>query len=105
MCCADATVRAAVGRFHRSPPDTGRAQLALVMIWIRRNRRGSDRYVNLKTAIFFVGAGTWIAGVLMEDTRVTAAAIVMLAIGIVLRVLSSFSARRDEERRDGEPPG
>jgi hypothetical protein len=69
----------------------------------RREPRSGGRFVVLKTAIFFLGAGIWVAGVMLEDTRVTAAAIVLLAAGVVLRVLPSRRGGDAEEHRDGEP--
>lgn len=72
------------------------------MIGLRGKPRGSGRFVVLKTAIFFLGAGTWVAGVMLEDTRVTAAAIVMLALGLVLRILPSGARPEADGDRDGE---
>jgi di/tricarboxylate transporter len=76
------------------------------MVWIKRRRRDApDRFVNLKVGIFFLAAGLWVAGVVANLEWLTGAAILVLVVGFVLRVLASRAEERaalDDEREDGE---
>jgi hypothetical protein len=57
------------------------------VIFIRRDDdRGPDRFSWVRVGLFFLAAGTWLAGVLTERAAVTAAAIVILLIAILLRI-------------------
>jgi low temperature requirement protein LtrA len=65
---------------------------------IRRRRPASpDPFVAVKTAIFFLAAGVWLAGVLLDDLRITGAAIVVLAVGVLLRLFPRADSEEEEE--------
>lgn len=51
---------------------------------IRRDRRGPDRYLNVRLALFFLASGTWLAGVLSGREWLTGMAIGVLALAILL---------------------
>jgi succinate dehydrogenase hydrophobic anchor subunit len=56
---------------------------------IRRTKRSTpDRFAGLKVTIFFLGAGVWLAGVLADDMRITGVALVILAVGFLVRILT-----------------
>ncbi len=64
-----------------------------------REQRGTDRFLNLKVAIFCVGAGTALAGILANRNWIINVAIGILLIGVVLRFLG-----RDRTPPDSESP-
>ena len=62
---------------------------------MRRGRGGPDRFLHWKVALFFLGAGFFLAGAATGTDWAVAAAAGVLALGLVLR----FLPRREE---DGE---
>ncbi|HEY8483915.1 MAG TPA: hypothetical protein VIL13_04830 [Longimicrobiales bacterium] len=52
-----------------------------------RARRGPDPYLRWKIALFSAGAALALAGIATENDRLILAAIGVLAVGILLRVL------------------
>lgn len=68
------------------------------MFGIRRRGGRASRFTIWKVAILLLAAGIWLAGVMIENTQVTAAAIIVLGIGLVLVI-----AERREEASNGAP--
>lgn len=54
-----------------------------------RERRGPDPRLHLKILLFVIGAALGIAGMVLERTWLIALAIVLLAVGVLLRLLPS----------------
>jgi uncharacterized membrane protein YidH (DUF202 family) len=54
------------------------------MIFLRRDRSPVRRLVAVRVGLFFLGAGIWLAGVMTENDRVTAVAIVVVGIAILM---------------------
>lgn len=52
-----------------------------------RAQRGSDRWLRLKMAIFVVGAAVGIAGMATENDLLVGVGIIVLAAGVLLRLL------------------
>ncbi|CAN5770062.1 hypothetical protein BH23GEM6_BH23GEM6_06590 [soil metagenome] len=69
------------------------------MFITRRNRR-SSRFTIWKVGLLFLGAGVWIAGVIVENYQITAAAIIVVAIGLLLGLVER--RRDDEQHEEGE---
>ena len=67
---------------------------------MRTGRGGPDRFLGWKLGIFFLGAGLFMAGAATGRQWAVAAAIGVLALGMVLRFLPGRS-RSD----GGEPEG
>lgn len=65
----------------------------------RKRRKSSDPYLSGKVGLFFLAAGVWLAGVIADLPWLTGAAILLLGLALVLRLLSS-----DREPTE-EPPG
>jgi hypothetical protein len=61
------------------------------MFRIRRDRRGSGRFLVLRVGLFFLAAGVWLAGVRTGRSWVTGAAIVILLPAVLL----GFLGRKD----------
>jgi hypothetical protein len=72
-------------------------------VFISRSRRGG-RLTVWKVGILFLGAGIWVAGVMAENFQMTAAAIIVVAIGLILSLVErGVEARQrggDEEDVD-----
>ena len=66
-----------------------------------RSRGGSTRFLYTRVGLFFLSAGVWLAGVVIEDERFTGAAIFILLIALVLGLIGR---RRDEGRSDPADP-
>lgn len=70
------------------------------MMFVRRDRAGPDRLVAFRVGLFFFAAGLWIAGVAVGNDLITAIAIgvaaVALLVGMVVR-------RRVERYQEAEP--
>ncbi len=66
-----------------------------------RERRDPDPWLEVKMGIFFLGALVGVVGMAMENRLVVLAAIVILAVGVLLRFVSP---RRDEEEDPGGAP-
>lgn len=66
------------------------------MILSRERRPGPDRFLYWKVAIFFLGAGFFMAGVGMEKDWAVAVAIGILFVGLILRFLSNRWDRGEE---------
>jgi Flp pilus assembly protein TadB len=67
----------------------------------RRRREGPDPYVDWKMRIFAVGAVLLVAGIFLDHRPLVGAAVVVLAAGLVFRVIEARRERRsvwgDEE--------
>jgi hypothetical protein len=63
-------------------------------VFVSRARRGTDRWLSLKLAAFGIGAALALAGIALRSDLLVTLAIITLALGLLLRLLS---------RRD--PPG
>ncbi len=75
-------------------------------MFISRRTGGSGRWTVWKVGILFLGAGTWVAGVIAENFQVTAAAIIVIAIGLVLSLVERSAYRaRDVDAADDEEQG
>ncbi len=70
-------------------------------MFVTRRSRSSTRMTIWKVALLFLGAGIWIAGMLVENYQITAAAIIVIAIalllGLVERVGGEGEAAAEEE--------
>jgi hypothetical protein len=53
-----------------------------------------------RVGLFFLAAGVWLAGVLVNDNRLTGAAILILFVGILLRFLDRSVADVDADDTD-----
>lgn len=55
-------------------------------MFIRRDRRGADRFMVLRVALFFLAAGVWVGGLLAGNDTATGVAIliVLAALGVGL---------------------
>ena len=62
-----------------------------------RDRRGRDRWLNIKVAIFCLGAGIALVGIASGKNWVVNLAIGVLAIGFLMRFLP-------RDRSPGDPP-
>ncbi|MQA90547.1 MAG: hypothetical protein GEU90_09970 [Gemmatimonas sp.] len=51
---------------------------------MRRDRPPVNRLVAVRVGLFFLGAGIWLAGVMIGDQRVTTVAIVVIAVAILM---------------------
>ena len=69
------------------------------MIVSRERRSGPDRFLYWKMAIFFLGAGFFMAGVATGRDWAVAVAIGVLFVGVVLRFLSRRGG--EEKSSDG----
>jgi len=49
--------------------------------------KGARRITTWQVTLFFLAAGVWVAGVIVDDTRLTGVAIVLLLAAIVLRIV------------------
>jgi hypothetical protein len=65
-------------------------------VFISRRRTGTTRLTVWKVGVLFLGAGIWVAGVMINNFQVTAAAIIVVAIGLLLSLV---------ERRQSSDPG
>lgn len=54
------------------------------MIFSRRDRQRPGRFTLLRVALFFAAAGTWLGGVMVGNQRVTAAALGLVALAVIL---------------------
>lgn len=52
-------------------------------MFIRRDRKGYDRFTWLRVALLFLAAGTWLGGVLSGNGFATGAAIVILLVAVL----------------------
>ena len=62
-----------------------------------REKRGPDRFLNLKVAIFSLGAGTALVGILSNRNWVINVAIGILLIGVILRFVGRDRTPPDSE--------
>jgi hypothetical protein len=75
-------------------------------VFITRRNRRSSRFTIWKVALLFLGAGIWIAGVIAENFQVTAAAIIVVAIGLLLGLVErrqDDDLGEDEQETETEP--
>jgi hypothetical protein len=68
----------------------------------RRRREGPDPYVDWKMRLFVVGAVLLLAGIFLEQRPLVGAAVVVLAAGLVLRLLEARRGRRSIWDDDAE---
>lgn len=68
------------------------------MIFLRRDRRGSARWMPVRVGLFFLAAGIWVAGASVGNDWVTGAAIVVAIVALLLGVV----VRRNEMRAPDE---
>jgi hypothetical protein len=66
-------------------------------MFVSRRTGGDGRWTVWKVGILFLGAGTWVAGVLAENFQVTAAAIIIIAIGLILSLVERRVYRADDD--------
>jgi hypothetical protein len=74
------------------------------VIFLRRDRSPIRRWMALRVGLLFLAAGIWLAGVVIDDDRITAVAIVVAGIGIMM---GAYVRRRqvdsaEEEAVEGE---
>lgn len=77
-------------------------------MFLSRRRGGSSRFTIWKVTILFLGAGIWLGGVITENFQVTAAAIIVVGIGLVLALVERATSRTHddlEEEEDGADGG
>ena len=65
------------------------------MIFLNRNRAGSDNHLEWKVRLFFLGAALAMAGVGLESTLLTTLAIIVLVSGAALRFLPGAKGKED----------
>jgi len=70
---------------------------------VSRERRGPDPHLNIKIAIFSVGAALALVGMALENRWFIYSAIGVLAIGVLLRLIA-LRREREHEYQDDEPP-
>jgi Na+/H+ antiporter NhaC len=71
-------------------------------VFISRSSRHAPRFTVWKLAILFLGAGLWVAGVMVENFQITAAAIIVVAIALVLGLVERRGVMRDDDGSDEE---
>lgn len=69
---------------------------------MRGERGGADRYVEWKLVLFFLGAGFLVAGMATGRNWPVLVAVVVLAAGVLTRLLPE---RREEGDGEEEPDG
>lgn len=79
------------------------------MIRARRDGPHPGRFLYTRVGLFFLGAGVWLGGVLVEDRRITGAALGILILAAILGLLDRRMAppeppdgEGERERADGE---
>ena len=68
------------------------------MIFIRRDRPASARMIGLRVGLFFLAAGLWLAGVVVENDAITGVAILVALIALGLGLLGREKPAEEEER-------
>jgi di/tricarboxylate transporter len=68
------------------------------MIFIRRSG-AVLRYTALRVGLFFLAAGIWLAGIMVEDDRITIVAIGVVIVAILVGAFGRLQARRAEEEQ------
>jgi Na+/H+ antiporter NhaC len=68
-------------------------------MFISRRSGRSTRFTVWKVALLFLGAGIWVAGIMAENFQITAAAIIVVAIALLL----GLAERREATPEHGEP--
>lgn len=63
-------------------------------MFLRRDRRGDHRFTLWQVGLFFLAAGIWIGGLIAEIPSVTAVAILILAVAMILGIVG----RRGRDR-------
>lgn len=75
----------------------------MVLFRASRERRGPDPHLDLKIAIFSIGAILAMIGMALDNQWFIYAAIGVLAVGVILRLVA-LRREREDERADDEPP-
>lgn len=89
----------------RCPPLSGQVD-RLSVAFVSHRRRGDDRWLEWKVRLFSVAAVLGLAGIYFEERRLTGAAILVLAGGILLRLIPLREPVDDgHARRDGDEGG
>lgn len=57
-------------------------------MFVRRDRRGPDRWLSLKLAAFGIGAALALTGIALRSDLLVTLALITLALGLLLRLLS-----------------
>jgi hypothetical protein len=63
------------------------------MFRVSRQKRGPDRFLNLKIVLFCLGAGIATVGIISQKTWIINVAIGVLLIGVILRFFSRDKTR------------
>jgi hypothetical protein len=71
-------------------------------MFVTRRSRSSTRMTIWKVALLFLGAGIWIAGILVENYQITAAAIIVVAIALLLGLVERGGGPAATEEEGGE---
>ncbi|CAN5650404.1 hypothetical protein BH23GEM8_BH23GEM8_17870 [soil metagenome] len=71
-------------------------------MFVTRRSRTSTRMTIWKVALLFLGAGIWIAGMLIENYQITAAAIIVIAIALLLGLVERGGGESETEEDGGE---
>jgi uncharacterized membrane protein len=69
------------------------------VIFLRRDRYPIRRWMALRVGLLFLAAGIWLAGVVIDDDRITAVAIVVAGIGIMM---GAYLRRREVDSAEEE---
>ena len=76
----------------------------MALLRASRERRGPDPHTNIKIAIFSIGAVLALSGMFLKNDWFIYAAIGVLAIGVILRLVTA-RAERDQHDDFDEPTG
>lgn len=68
-------------------------------MFVNRNRTRGTRFVAVRIGLVFLGAGVWLAGLLAGNEGLTFAAILILLLALVLRVVDRSSATTADRGR------
>lgn len=72
------------------------------MMFIRRDRTRPNRLVAFRVGLFFFAAGLWIAGVTVGNDLITAIAIGVAAIALLVGMVVRRRVEREEDAGNGE---
>lgn len=72
-------------------------------MFIRRGAPRGTRFAALRLGLFFAGAGTWFAGAIAGRPSVTALAIVLVALAVILGIVDRPPPSTDEPGGEASP--